>query len=208
MEMQLRFATDLSPEQYVQEKAWKSARLDQCPLHPDGGCGFSRNGTYPRKIPKGTKIARWYCPTGRTTFSMLPDCLASRLSGSLDEVEAVIVEVENSPSQEAAADRLRIDIDLPGVLRWIRRRILPVRAALTKLTKLLPSLFADCSPTISSFRSALYVEHPLIELRVRASLNLNILPPPIGFGPRPEPRKSKKNHFQQEMGPDPPIYKL
>jgi len=208
MEMQLRFATDLSPNKYVKEKAWKSARLDQCPLHPDGGCGFSRNGTYPRKNPEGTKIARWYCPTGRTTFSMLPDCLSSRLSGSLDEVEAVIVEVENSPSQEVAADKLRIDIELPGVLRWIRRRILPVRAALTKLIKLLPSLFTGCTPTILSFRSALYVDHILIDLRVRASLHLHILPPPIGFGPHPEPRKSKKIQFQQEMGPDPPIYKI
>ncbi len=208
MEMQLRFATDLSPEKYVQEKAWKSARLDQCPLHPGGGCGFSRNGTYSRINPKGTKIARWYCPTGRTTFSMLPDCLASRLSGSLDEVETVIVEVENSASQETAADRLRIDIELPGVLRWIRRRILPVRATLTKLTKLLPYLFAGCTPTISSFRSALYIEHLLIELRVRASLHLHILPPPIGFASQTKPRKLKKNHVQQEMGPDPPIHKL
>ena len=202
--MQLRFATNLSAEQYVRQEAWKDARLDSCPLHPEGGCGFSRNGTYKRKSPEGTKIARFYCPKGHKTFSLLPDCLASRLSGSLDEVEAVIVEVENSTSQEAAADNLRLDIELPGVLRWMRRRVVFVRAALSILIELLPSLFAGCTPSISSFRSTLCLEPILPELRGRASLYLNILPPPVGFGPCPERKKFKKNHFQHKTGTDPP----
>lgn len=202
--MQIRFATNLSAEQYVRQEAWKDARLDSCPLHPEGGCGFSRNGTYKRKSPEGTKIARFYCPKGHKTFSLLPDCLASRLSGSLDEVEAVIVEVENSTSQEAAADNLRLDIELPGVLRWMRRRVVFVRAALSILIELLPSLFAGCTPTISSFRSALCLEPILPVLRGRASFYLNILPPPVGFGPCPERKKFKKNHFQHKTGTDPP----
>ncbi len=44
--MQLRFATDLSAQQYVRQQAWKDAQLDNCPLHPKGGCGFARHGTY------------------------------------------------------------------------------------------------------------------------------------------------------------------
>ena len=169
--MQMRFATDLSPEEYVRQEAWKDAKLDSCPLHPKGGCGFSRNGTYKRKLPEGTKIARFYCSKGHKTFSLLPDCLCSRLSGSLDEVEAVIVEVENSPSQEKAADRLRLDIELPGVLRWMRRRVLLVRVALSILIDLIPSPFAGCTPTISSFCSALCLEPILPELRGCASLD-------------------------------------
>lgn len=37
--MQLRFATNISVEQYIQQEAWRDAKLDQCPLHPaiDGG---------------------------------------------------------------------------------------------------------------------------------------------------------------------------
>lgn len=203
--MQMRFATDLSPEEYVCQEAWKDAKLDSCPLHPEGGCGFSRNGTYKRKSPEGTKIARFYCPRGHKTFSLLPDCLASRLSGSLNEVEAVIVEVENSPSQQKAADNIRLDIELPGVLRWMRRRVVLVRVALSILIELLPCLFAGCSPTICSFRSALCLEPILPELRGHASLYLNILPPPVGFGPRPEKKKFKKNHFQHKTGSDPPV---
>ena len=198
----MRFATDLSPEQYVRQEAWKDARLESCPLHPKGGCGFSRNGTYKRRFPEGTKIARFYCPKGHTTFSLLPDCLASRLSGSLDEVEAVIVEVENSPSQEKAADRLRLDIELPGVLRWMRRRVHCVRSALGMVIELIPSLFSECHPTISSFRSVLCVESALPALRSHAGPYLHILPPPLGFGPSPGP---KKIHFQHSTGTDPPL---
>ena len=205
MNMQIRYATDLSAEEYVQQEAWKEARLDNCPLHPAGGCGFCKNGTYRRKYPEGIKVARWYCSEGHTTFGLLPDCLSSRLSGSLNEVESVIVEMEDSPTQEKAADKIRIDIELPGALRWMRRRVVLAQAALVMLIDLLPSLFAGCSPTICSFRSALCLEPILPELRGHASLYLHLLPPPVGFGPRPEKKKFKKNPFQHKTGTDPPV---
>lgn len=206
--MQIRFATDLSAEEYVRRQAWKEARLDCCPLHPEGGCGYCRNGTYRRKLPEGTKIARWYCCSGHQTFNLLPDCLSSRLSGSLIELEAVVAEVEASPSQEKAADRVRLDIDLPGALRWIRRRVLWVQTALAMLIELAPSLFSHCHPTVSSFRCVLSVEPVLPELRGLAGVYLHLLPPPLGFGPRREPKKFKKDHFQHETGTDPPVKKL
>jgi hypothetical protein len=202
--VQIRFATDLSADEYVHLKAWKDARLDNCPLHPNGGCGFARHGTYTRKFPDGTKIARWYCRPGHTTFSLLPDCLASLLSGSLIEVEAVIAKVENSPSQEAAAYNLRPDIELPGVLRWIRRRTFLVEVALIMFIELFPSLLAGCTATISSFRSVLGVEHVLPELRRVGSSDLGVLPPPLGFGPRPG-SQIKKRYFQHKTGSDPPL---
>ena len=33
----------------------------------------------PRVTPQGLRIARWYCPEGRRTFSLLPDFVAARL---------------------------------------------------------------------------------------------------------------------------------
>jgi len=190
--MQIRYATNLSAKQYVQQRAWRFATLSQCPLHPQGGCGFCKNGTYPRKFPHGTKIARWYCADGHMSFSLLPDCLASRLSGSLIEVEDVLSKVKNSPGQEAAADHIRIDILLPGALRWIRRRIFLVKASLRMLIQLLPGLFADCHLSILCFQSVLNVDYALPELRAVASSYLPVLPPPLGFGPLPEAKKSKK----------------
>ena len=205
--MQIRYATNLSAEQYVQQQAWQFATLSQCPLHPHGGCGFCKNGTYRRKFPHGTKIARWYCAAGHMSFSLLPDCLASRLSGSLIETEDVLTEVENSPGQEAAAENIRIDIMLPGALRWIRRRIFLVKASLSMLIELLPELFADCHPSILSFQLVLNADYVLPELRQVASSYLPILPPPLGFGPRPKTKKLKKNHFQHKTGTDPPSIK-
>ena len=68
---------------------------------------------YARVSPPGTLIARWYCPEGHCTFSLLPDCLAARLTGTLAEVEAVVLAFEQAPSREAACGVLRLDIDLP-----------------------------------------------------------------------------------------------
>ena len=202
--MQIRYATNLSAEQYVEQKAWQLATLSHCPLHPQGGCGFCKNGTYRRKFPHGTKIARWYCADGHMSFSLLPDCLAAHLSDSLRQIEDILTEVENSPSQEAAADHIRIDILLPGALRWIRRRIFLVKASLRMLIQLLPGLFANCHLSILSFQSVLNVDYVLPQLRQVASSYLSVLPPPLGFGPLPETKKSKKTHLQHSTGTDPP----
>lgn len=202
--MQLRFATNISVEQYIQQEAWRDAKLDQCPLHPEGGCKMGRHGTYRRKSPDGAKIARWYCPEGRTTFGMLPDCLCSRLSGTLIEVETVISQIEAASSQEAAANRMRLDISLPGVLRWMRRRLFLIRSSLILLIELLPSLSNNGQMTLSSLRSALGVEFVLPHLRELAGPYLDILPPPLGFGPQSQRNYRGKNRFQQQTGPDPP----
>ncbi len=201
--MQLRYATNLAVDQYIDRKAWRDAKLDYCPLHPKGGCRFAKHGTYPRKFPDGVKIARWYCPDGSATFSMLPDCLSSRLPGTLVEVENIINQIEKSSSQEAAAENIRLDISLPSALRWMRLRLFLIRLTLTLLIDLVTSL-GDCQPTVSSFRSVLGIEFVLPRLRMLASPYLDILPPPLGFGPRPEAKKSKKYHYQHKTGTDPP----
>ena len=95
--MQLRFQTGLTSEQYVSAEAWRAARLDRCPNHPHGGCSLARHGTYERRTPAGTQIARWYCRESHTTFNLLPDCLAARLPGTLRRLEEVVVHAEQLP---------------------------------------------------------------------------------------------------------------
>ncbi len=193
--MQLRYETNLSAEEYVRQKAWKFAELGSCPLHPGGGCSLARHGTYSRKFPEGTKIARWYCREGRTTFGLLPDCLAARLPGTLLEIEVVLNTVRDSTSQEKAADKLREDIELIGALRWIRHRIFLVRAALAILIERLPA-FQKCTPTVSCFQEILGLQFVLPVLRGYAHEHLQMLPAPLGFCP--------KKRFQHKMGTDPP----
>jgi hypothetical protein len=135
--VQLRDPSPLTSEAYVAQQAWRHARLTQCPRHPAGGCGFARHGTYARRRPAGMRIARHYCPTAQETFSLLPDCLASRFPGARSTPsKRVVAQVESARSIEAAADALRPDIVLPSAVRWVRRRLTLVRATLLAVVTL------------------------------------------------------------------------
>jgi hypothetical protein len=147
---------------------------------------LARHGTYRRVSPPGTRIARWYCRRGHRTFSLLPDCLAARLSGTLSEVEAVVRAVEQAPSLEAACQELRPDIELPGVLRWARRQVQAVREALHALKGLLPEQF-PCAPTLLAFAACLGVAEVLLALRPIGEPLLQNLSSPLGFRPRRTP---------------------
>ena len=202
--MQLRFAIDLTSTEYVNERGWQKASLERCPVHPEGGCGFARHGTYPRVDPPGTLIARWYCPQGQQTFSLLPDCFAARLSGTLDEVEAAVDHLEQLGNQEAAVANLRLDIELPGALRWLRVRTRAVYSSLITLKGLLPEYFAECQPTLASFRHHLGVDSVLVALRQIGEAFLGVRPTPLGFCPRQQSSGGAKNTPQQRTGTDPP----
>lgn len=155
--------------------------------------------------PPGTRIARWYCPEAHRTFSLLPDHLAARFPGSLHEIEEVVAAVEQARSVEAAADQLRSDdITLTSAVRWVRRRVAPVRALLTIVIGLFPQRLLGCAPTIAALRERLACEPVLVVLREVAELHLQALAPPLGFK-HPSPRGGERHHrFQHPMGPDPP----
>ena len=119
--VQLRHESRLTAEEYVKQKAWEGANLQQCPLHPEGGCGIARHGTYGRVEPPGMEVARWYCKPGHTTFSLLPDCMAAKLSSTLAAVETVVDAVEQRESSlEAVAEKLRPDIGAQGAVLHTR----------------------------------------------------------------------------------------
>ncbi len=202
--MQLRFATELTSKDYVTRQAWNEASLECCPLHPQGGCGFARHGTYERVNPPGTRIARWYCRQGHQTFSLLPDCLAARWSGTLIEFEAAVNDTDAAPSLEAAAATCRAEIELPGVLRWLRRRRQAVTTVLVIVRSLMPEVLAGCEPTLRALRAGLDVEWVLLALRGIAAEHLPRLPPPLGFSPRPRRGGEPRPRAQHRVGPDPP----
>jgi len=202
--VQLRFAISLTSTEYVSRQAWQEASLARCPLHPGGGCSLARHGTYERRHPPGTQIARWYCREAHCTFSLLPDCFAARLSGTLEDVEAVVAAAEQARTRESAADTLRPDIELPGGLRWLRRRLLPVYAALQLLRGLMADRFCACWPTLAGFRPCLESETVLLALREVAAVHLGVLPPPLGLRSPPRGGEKAKKAFQQSVGPDPP----
>lgn len=200
--VQLRFATGLSSEEYVSESAWESATLIRCPVHPEGGCGYQRHGTYERKEPRGTRIARWYCRAGQTTISLIPDCLASHLSGDLDQIEVAVRASEAGSSIEAVAEVLRPEIELPGAIRWLRRRLEYVRSALATARGLEPHVLAGSMPTLREVGAALGLEGGvLVRLRVELAACLGSFASPVGFRARSRGRPKSRDGPQQSMGP-------
>ena len=205
MPVQLRFKSGLSSTDYVTGEGWRLATLSRCPIHSRGGCGFARHGTYTRVSPPGTQIARWYCPSGHRTFSLLPDHLAARFPGTLSEIEQVVATVEQAPSLEAAADRLRgDDITLPSAVRWVRRRVAPVRSLLTIVVGLFPQWLQGCVPQIIAVRERLVCDQALMVLRELAAVHLQSLAPPLGLLPPLLLAGEHKAAVQHHMGPDLP----
>jgi hypothetical protein len=138
---------------------------------------------------------------------LLPDCLASRLGGSLDDVEDVVATVEEKvalgSSIEAAAEEIRPDIEVASALRWVRRRLGPVRIILLALVTLMPGRLGS-EPRVGAVRAALGTKQILVRLREIGSGHLAFLAPPVGFGPRHRPRRRRRRRTQHETGPDPP----
>ena len=148
------------------------------------------------------RIARYYCPAAHETFSLLPDCLASRFPGDLDDLERVVAHVDAARSIEAAADGLRPDIVLPSAVRWVRRRLTLVRVTLLAVVTLLPDLFGG-SAQLGAVRAALDTDHALVTLRARATALLPVLPRPLGFVPHLRTPRAPIPPRPHGMGADP-----
>lgn len=205
--VQLRFDTGLTGDEYVTRELWRSAVLTHCPLHPEGGCGLARHGFYERKTPPGTYIARWYCPHGHCTFSLLPDHLAARFPGTLAEIERVVEAADTrTASLQACADALRPDpVSLPSASRWLRRRLAAVRPLLSLVVTLL-GLAPAAAQGLAALRQHLRLQPGLLGVleRLRALLqpHLPVLARPVGFGHRRCRGAERDQAFQQWMGPD------
>jgi hypothetical protein len=203
--VQVRLATPTTSEVYVAEMLWRFASLSACPWHPAGGCGFCRHGTYERVRPRGALIARWYCPLQRRTVSALPDCLASHYSGTLADLEAMVLAVEQAPSRPAAAVRLRTEIELPGALRYLDRLCRAVHSTLAAIRGLEPERFEALAPTLTGFAAVLGGGSVLTSLRTWVARYLPHLPSPFGFNPHRQVAHVTVRRHPQRMGPDPPM---
>ena len=202
--MQVRLTAPCTSEQYVTGQLWHFARLTYCPWHRQGGCGFSRHGSYSRVKPAGTRIARWYCPKARRTVSAIPDFLCSHRSGTLTELEALMLDVEQAPSLMRACDTWRLDIDLPGAMRFIQRQVDDIHQTLHLARGLLPQRFA-VTRNLTDFSCCIDVPDVLTALRQILCTYLQQLPCPVGFNPQRSGVRTAVDSTQQRMGYDPPV---
>jgi len=201
--VQIPLHTLSSAETYIAEQEWRGACLSACPLHPDGGCGIARHGSYARVTPQGLRVARWYCRQGHRTFSLLPDFLAARFPGLLASIEVVVATASSAPSVEAAACALRdLDVTLPSAVRWLRRRLRAVYAGLAAVQQWVASLPATSLVTCAALQADLGPANVLMRLRRSVAPNvLQTTPAPLGFLPS---RGGAHQYVgsQHEMGPD------
>ncbi|MEP7283097.1 MAG: hypothetical protein ABI696_14045 [Rubrivivax sp.] len=192
--MQISLHTNSSVDAYIAADEWRNATLSVCPLHPEGSCGLARHGSYARVRPQGLRVARWYCPQGHRTFSLLPDFMAARLPGLLAEVEEVVAAVARTSSIEAAAATVReLELSLRAAVRWLRRRLRPVQFALRAL--------GHCADNgMVGIGAPGFLVHLRRELEAHT---LARLPPPLGWQAGRLP-SHPAGDSQHEMGPDAP----
>jgi hypothetical protein len=176
----------IAADRYVADRTWERAILCECPFHPQGGCGLRKLGTYRRVQPEGVRVARFWCPRVRTSISLLPAFLAARLVGTLDDVEATVLAVEQAGSAAAAVERVypaaaEHAIGPTCAMRAIRRRLHAVRAALLAFVTLMAESMTDVAPTVGALREALGTERVLVTVRRIMERHLGALPTPLGF---------------------------
>ena len=181
--MQLIHETALSVTEYVITKGWRDAKLERCPVHPGGGCRFARHGTYGRKTPSGLRVARYYCPDARMTFSLLPQFMAAGMAGTLQDIEGCAAAFEAQGGLSAAAECVRPGhhVDHRAARRWIRRRVDCVRLILATVIGLFPDALAGVPLRIDAFRRHSGGECALVALRLLCTDHLPALPSPVGF---------------------------
>jgi hypothetical protein len=201
--VQIPLHTVSSIEAYLANQEWRHVRLEHCPLHLPGECSFARHGSYRRVAPEVTRIARWYCPEGHRTFSLLPDFLAARLPGLLCSIEDAVATAETSTALEAAADELRRDdVTLPSAVRWLRRRVRQVHDGLRTVFDFTAQAPTVAVPTLSALRQ-LGDDHPL--LRLRSALPIEVLAKvcvPLGLCPHRSAARERCDADQHDTGPD------
>jgi hypothetical protein len=207
--VQLRFPTELTSEEYINQRAWEKASLSMCPWHPRGGCGFRRHGHYERRVPAGLLVPRWYCQPSHATVSLLPDFAASRLPTTLDEIEDAVSLFEDERKQgatvEQAARVVRPDIEPAGAIRWIRRRLRWANNGLNLLVGIIPTFLVNCELSINSVRGVFLTQSVLVQARRIAAAQLAYAPAPLGFGPLPGPGILDSTAVQHGTGLDPPL---
>lgn len=142
-----------------------------------------------RKVPVVAFVARYYCPEQHTTFGLLPDFYASRVPGTLDDIERTAAQAEASSSLEHTAEELRPGDDpcavtLSVAVAWVRRRVAWVRALLLTVASLFPDRFAGVGPSVRAFRERLATSRVLVALRGICEPYLYALSPPLGLNPR------------------------
>lgn len=115
-----------------------------------------------------------------------------------------MLDLEQAPSLMRACDVWRLDIDLPGAMRFIQRQVGDIHQTLHLARGLLPQRFAMAC-TLGDFSLCINAPCVLIALRQILCEYLQQLPCPLGFNPLRRSVRALVVSPQQRMGYDPPV---
>jgi hypothetical protein len=106
--------------------------------------------------------------------------------GTLDDVEAAVLAVEQAGGVAAAVDRVypasaKRAIGPTCAMRAIGRRLHAVREVLLAFVTLMADHMTGVAPTVGALREALGTEHVLVTVRCILKRRLGALPTPLGF---------------------------
>lgn len=204
MPVQVRLRIALTSEQYVSQEAWREASLPCCPFGHEP-CRAVGHGSYGRKTPPGTRVARRWCKPCGVSIGLLPDFLSSRVSGTLDEFEQVASAADEAVSQWQLAAEIRpYEGAFESAVKWVRYRIQAVRELLRSAVGMVRELFG-CEPTLGAVRERLGLDGGVLRaLRPLCEVHLESLSAPLGLVPRPHAVNLRKRRHPQSTGPDPP----
>ena len=130
-------------------------------------CELVPHGFYRRVKPRGALIRRFLCRRVRRTVSLLPDCFAAHVTGTLEELEAAVRITEEAASRAVAVERARPPPQgsLASAERWLERRVQWVAVLLVTVKGLCPERFTGVVPTLAGFGQQLDSDTVLRELR-------------------------------------------
>ena len=183
--LQVRYPTSRTDEEYVTQRAWNLATAPECPWCRPGTCELAPHGFYERVEPSGARVRRFICRRVGRTVSLLPDCFAARVRGSLEQLEAAVRVAERAATRAAAVEAARPpgQGSLASAQRWLGRRLHWVSGLLVTVKGLYPERFTGVEPTLAGFGQQLDSETVLRALREVAAAHLQELPPPVGVRP-------------------------
>jgi len=142
-----------------------------------------------RKVPRVAFVARFLCMRTGTSISLLPDFYASRMPGTLEELEHVAALAEEvgrgAAAEQARPAEAEDAVTLPAALAWVGRRVAIVAALLATVITLVPERLGGCAPRVRAVRARLGVRSALRALRGICAAHLHALPAPLGLVPPP-----------------------
>jgi hypothetical protein len=129
------------------------------------------------------------------TFSLIPDCLAARMPGTLEQVEQAAAGVQRARQQGASleqqAEALRPPSESPDAVEprsavaWMKRRHRAVVVALVGVIAVMPEVFEACEPTLAAVSERVDDGNGvLLALRRMAGERLGEIPTSVSVGPK------------------------